>query len=492
MGDILKTGIPDVDEVMKKFPVKEFKRLFQEEKNIRFSHITGRFEVVPDLSRVYIFKFDENTDIFQIIQELNRLKEVEYAQPNHTYILRAIPDDPYFSRQWYLHSTGTYAEVDADIDAPEGWDILQDASSIVVAVLDTGVNKTHPDLIGNLIAGYDFSDNDSDPEDYDGHGTHVTGIIGATGSNATGISGVAWKVKIMPLKIFPNATDEVISSAIKYAVDNGARILNNSWGNDCSSPSRSQLIEDAINYAVKMGAIVVFAAGNSDTSNELCGYPASLPNVIGVGALDIRDKKSSFSNYGEWVDIVAPGGTNDGNPEHDIFSTYIPFTYAYLPGTSMAAPIVSGVAALIWAKNPNLTAAEVRQILELSATDIYDKNPSYRGLLGRGKVNLKNALNSNITYAKQGSIKIYGSAKLRGAINTLQDKAYIYFEGNDAGNYTLKIYNSLGELIHEETKFYYDKKGFFTWGDINQGSGVYTVVVEGPGIKAHSNLVVLR
>jgi subtilisin family serine protease len=308
---------------------------------------------------------------------------VEYIVPNYLRSLAQTPDDPSFGQLWGLNNTGqTGGTPDADIDAPEAWDLNTGESDVVVGVIDTGVDYNHPDLAANIwtnpgevagdgidndnngyiddIHGYDFSDGDSDPFDDDGHGTHVSGTIGAVGDNGTGVVGANWSAQIMALKIFPNATDFNIIQAIEYSANMGVKITNNSWG---GGPP-SEALEDAIAYAGSLGQLFIAAAGNGgfdgigDDNDIAPEYPASfdLDNIIAVAATDHNDNLANFSNYGETtVDLGAPGVS--------VYSTLPGNNYGFLSGTSMATPHVSGVAALLLSQYPDLTAAEVKETL---------------------------------------------------------------------------------------------------------------------------------
>jgi subtilisin family serine protease len=282
----------------------------------------------------------------EALQEYRRDPLVEHAQPNYLYRFQTIPvtpNDPRFPELWGLHNTGQAGgTVDADIDAPEAWGITPGSPAVIIAVIDTGVNYNHPELRDNMwinlsefhgiagvdddrntfiddIHGWDFFDNDNDPMDFNTHGTHVAGTIAARGHNSTGITGVMWNAQIMALKasgvagFFPIAD---IVSAINYAVANGARIINASWGGLGGVDAPGDILRDAIGAAGTAGVLFVAAAGNDGTNNDLRPFfPASytLPNIISVAATDQRDKLASFppiggSNFGEKsVHVAAPG-----------------------------------------------------------------------------------------------------------------------------------------------------------------------------------------
>jgi len=300
---------------------------------------------------------------------------VEYAEPDYVYhALATIPDDPQFGILWNLHNTGQNGGLaDADIDAPEGWDILSDASSVIVAIIDTGVRYTHEDLAANMwvnpgeipadgidndgngiiddVHGFNSINNTGNPLDDNGHGTHVAGIIGAVGNNGIGVTGVAWNVELMALKFLSADGSGTLSDVIKcidYARVNSADIMNNSWGGGGFSNS----LRNAIERAQDSGIIFVVAAGNETNNNDVSpSYPAGydLENILSVASSTRQNTLSSFSNFGSsTVDLAAPGS--------GILSTYndSDISYRILSGTSMAAPHVSGILALLKAHFPGV------------------------------------------------------------------------------------------------------------------------------------------
>ena len=306
---------------------------------------------------------------------------IEYIQPNYTLSIAAtIPNDPNFSQLWGLSNTGqTGGTADADIDAPEAWDI-QTGSDILVGIIDTGIDYTHPDLVENIwtnpgeiagngidddgngyvddIHGYDFAYGDSDPMDGNSHGTHVAGTIAARGNDGTGVAGINWSAQLMALKFLDDSGSGYTYNAllaIEYATMMGARLTNNSWGGGGFDPA----MYDAIAAAGTAGSLFVAAAGNASSNNDTtASYPASydLENIISVASTDHNDTLSYFSNYGATsVDLGAPGSA--------IYSTVPGGGYDSFNGTSMASPHVAGVAALILAQDPSLTPAEVKQII---------------------------------------------------------------------------------------------------------------------------------
>ncbi|WP_312150006.1 S8 family peptidase, partial [Paenibacillus odorifer] len=260
------------------------------------------------------------------------------------------PNDMLFSTyQWNLPA----------IETELGWNLSKGSKEVVVAVVDTGVQINHPDLQGKLLTGYNAITNGSTPEDDVGHGTHVSGIIGALVNNGEGVAGISWYNKILPVKALDNSgagTTYSVAEGIIWAADNGAKVINLSLGNYADS----QFLHDAIKYAYDRDIVLVSAAGNDNT--ERPGYPAAYPEVIAVAATNASGEKASFSNYGDYIDVAAPG--------ESIASTYPDSQYAALSGTSMASPHVAALAGLVRSLNPNLTNKEVMDLMTKNAVDL--------------------------------------------------------------------------------------------------------------------------
>ncbi len=313
------------------------------------------------LANIYRLQFAENIDVRETVQKLRQHPEVEYAEPNYLARACVIPNDSLFSQQWALNNTGQYFLPDADIDAPEAWDIETGDTTIIIGILDTGVDYLHPDLAANVVSsGRDFVNGDDDAMDDNGHGTHVAGIAAAVANNQRGIAGVAWHAKILPVKVLNSkgmGTYSNIADGVIWAVEQGAKIINLSLG----GYAESYILKDALETAYSQ-AVIIAAAGNDGIEYDDLGhsfYPASWHFVLGVGATDVRldpqtgsyrESRASFSNYGVNANVYAPGV--------NILSTFPEFhplrhSYKPLAGTSMAAPIVSGVAALLRSHFPD-------------------------------------------------------------------------------------------------------------------------------------------
>ncbi|MBN1361556.1 MAG: S8 family serine peptidase [Sedimentisphaerales bacterium] len=363
---------------------------------------TPRELASPALERVYVLQIDpaHGDSLEEVAQAYARHPGIEYAEPDYYVKFCAVPNDPLYSQQWAL----------SRMSAPAAWDIHTGSADVVVAVIDTGVTYDHPDIVDNMwvneaerdgiegfdddgngyvddVHGYDFANEHGQPLDDFGHGTHIAGIIAAAGNNSTDVAGICWDCRIMAVKMIDPDTLGPLSRAavaIEYAVNNGADIISSSWG--MNPPSA--FLEDAFEYAYSMGVICVAAAGN-EASNQVF-YPAGYLHVIGVAATSEGDARASFSNYGNWVDIAAPGVS--------ILSLYFSTTRVW-QGTSMACPHVSGACALLLSANPYLTPADARDVIMQNADAITPGT-----CRSNGRVNLFKAL--------QGAIPVKGYVRL--------------------------------------------------------------------------------
>ncbi|MEW6168235.1 MAG: PKD domain-containing protein, partial [Pseudomonadota bacterium] len=344
-------------------------------------------------------------DVKTALAQLLLDPDVERVEPNYLVHTTAVPSDPSFSLQWGLRNTGANGGAPgADIDAVPAWDLQTGSASVVIAVIDTGVDIVHPDLADNIwinpgeiadngidddgngyaddVHGYDFLAETGDVSDTNGHGTNVASIAAAVGNNGVGVAGVAWGARIMPLKFADqNGAGDIADAvrAIAYAVENGARIINASWG----GYGESEALRDAAAAATAAGALVVAGAGNDGSDNDVTPfYPASFEDVISVAATTPLDAKAAFSNFGRnSVDLGAPG--------EDIFGAFPEGRYAYFSGTSMAAPHVSGAAALLLAQLPDLTVSGLKALL----LDRAEQTVAMRGVTGTSaRLNAANAL----------------------------------------------------------------------------------------------------
>jgi len=368
-------------------------------KNSSMAHKDVGATVLKDYNKgMQLVKIPDNISLSDALTKYRQNKDVIYAEPNYTYKEDTIPNDIYYGKLWGLEK----------INASPAWDITTGSHSVIIALIDSGINSLHPDLIGKIwintgeipgngidddkngyiddVNGWNFLSNSSNITDTNGHGTHVAGIIAAAGNNNLGVTGVMWDVQIMVLKFLDkegNGYLEDAISAINYASKMGASIISNSWGGS----AYSQALKDAIDVSP---ALVVCAAGNeiSGSDNDIYPtYPASFSNsnIISVAATDMNDYISYFSNFGEnSVDVAAPG--------EDIYST-ISGSYGYLSGTSMATPYVSGLAGLIKSLRPDLANLQIKNTI-LNNVDFVS---SLTGkVLTSGRINAYKALTNII------------------------------------------------------------------------------------------------
>ena len=332
------------------------------------------------LERTFLYRANLNReDTLALLHQLQEQSDVAYAHPNYLLFAQAIPNDPEYSNQrWHYEA----------IRLPEAWDIEKGTSSpVTVAVIDGGVPTGHPDFAGKLLPGYDFYSDaatsgdgdgrDPNPEDTapgtDYHGSHVTGTVAAATNNSLGVAGVSWGAQVVPIRALSGGSGTLadVADALRWAAglsvngvppnSNPAKVINMSLGGPVACTSAPAL-QQAINEASAVGAIIVVAAGNSNADASTFS-PAGCSGVVTVGATNASGSRAWYSNYGTRIDVMAPGG-EAGQP---VFSTLASGAYGGKAGTSMAAPHVAGVLALMKSKNPNLTVAEAVNILKETA-----------------------------------------------------------------------------------------------------------------------------
>ncbi len=359
-------------------------------------------------TRTYIVKVPPETNLKSMIERLKKDPNVENAEVDYFASISLIPNDPYYRKgyQWGLKR----------IKCEEAWELEKGSKNVIIATVDTGIKQTHPELVERLVPGYDMVDltdiepsegcvwegdiytRDNNPEDENGHGTHVAGIAAAATNNGKGVAGVTWNCKIMSVRALANircttpegtyvsaqGTFTDIADGIIWAADNNANVINMSLGGlvPKSAPPPS-VLKDAIDYASSKGCILVAAMGNDAIDldeSEYYSYPAAHPEVLAVGAINQKDKRAGWSNYGDYKHVMAPGV--------NIRSTFIDSGYADLDGTSMATPFVSGLAALIKSADPHLSSEKVIGTIRETASSSGQYNKEY----GYGVVNAQAAI----------------------------------------------------------------------------------------------------
>ncbi|WP_078428680.1 S8 family serine peptidase [Alkalihalobacterium alkalinitrilicum] len=309
----------------------------------------------------------------QLLNELSAHPDIEFVEPNFLFTKQAnvtIPNDEFFQPyQWNL----------SQISAEEGWEVTDGSEGTTIAVLDTGVDPEHQDLKGKVLQGYNAFDGTARSNDQHGHGTHVAGIAAAISNNVTGIAGVAWQNNILPVKVLNEhgeGSSFEVARGIRWAVDNGAQVINMSLGDY----HNSYILHDAIKYAHNNDVVLIAASGNDNVSDPM--YPADYKEVLTVAATDDKRERAFFSNYGHHIDVAAPG-------EH-IPSLFPNDNYVIMSGTSMAAPHVAGLAGLIRSIDPELTNEDVYELITSTAIDLGQsgRDPYY----GAGEINVGDAL----------------------------------------------------------------------------------------------------
>ena len=360
-------------------------------------------ERLESIRAIQLVSFPESYDMEYIAAKLTRLPEVEYAEPVYMRYLHDIPDDPYFNRQDYLNF----------INAPGAWDIAKGDSTVVMAIVDTGVDFHHPDLRANLwtnpgeipdngidddengyiddVHGWDFyggeSGGDNDPSSgRNAHGTHVAGIAAAVTNNGIGIASLSYNVRFMPVKIAYDSPDRdgvFGNDGILYAASNGAHIINLSFG----GPGYLHSDREIIQFAQSMGCLIISSAGND--GDDIEHYPSGYPEVISVGSVEFNGVKSSFSSYGYTLDVTAPGS--------GIYSTVLDGRYESWNGTSMSSPVVAALAVLVKSAHMDWNADRIRAQIVATASSMTYPDPSTAYLSGTGYVNAEKALGEPVS-----------------------------------------------------------------------------------------------
>lgn len=440
----IKTGLPELDVLNQQYLASEYKQIIQtvyssNQKSTQFKqrHQAWGFHLWFEV------KLDEAANIVTAVEAFQSNPAIELAEPLYKKVLyaqkastensedivpgmlpsnvivdRYTPNDTYLNAQWHYNNTGENGgTAGKDISLFDAWDIEKGHSDVIVAIIDGGIQTDHEDLAGNIWSGvgYNFVDDNSTIIPHS-HGTHVAGTVAAETNNTTGVAGVAGGsgsndgVRLMSCQVFKAVEGGDVgggfAEAMIYAADNGAAISQNSWGT--SPPGNyNYLVLDAIDYFnangggdVLDGGITIFAAANDNDDDHY--YPGYYSGTLSVAATNNRDERSYYSNYGDYIDISAPGGETNVIAAAGVASTYTENGYVYMQGTSMACPHVSGVAALVvsYARRNGVTLknADVYQILKETTDDHYTENPGYIGKLGTGRLNAHAALLATNNY----------------------------------------------------------------------------------------------
>lgn len=383
------------------------------------------------------------------VKEIQCSGLARYVEPNVKFQSHSVPNDPSWNLQWGPRK----------IAADWAWNTTVGNSSLLVAVIDTGVYQDHPDLVLNYVPlGYDWVNNDTDPIDDNGHGTHCAGIIAAKLNNNLGIAGMA-QVRVMAEKALDRSgsgSEDDLANAIIHAAQQNASIISMSWGSNYDS----MLIYEAIKFAYDHGALLVASAGNS--RNDIKSYPAAYDEVIAVSATDQQDRPAFFTNFGDWIELAAPGA--------QIYSTVLNNNYSYKSGTSMSCPHVVGVAALVWSEFPNMTRDQVRFHLRYTADDLGDAG--FDEYYGYGRINATRAVNQ---FLPEHDLLIRGS----------ESPSYVELDETGVFNVTILNYGARDEedvvvwLSANSTHMSSYTIDFLTSGAVASANLTWTPTIEG-------------
>jgi len=474
-----------------------------------FPHIKPRAQAegLPDLSLLYRMTYTSTLDAREAARIFSQDPNIEFAEPNYYVYANVTPDDTDYAQQWHL----------IKIKAPDAWDLNQGSTGVVIGIVDSGIDLNHPDLVANLWTnadeipdngvdddsngyiddyyGWDFVSSDKTPEPVPGsgnndgvsHGTHVAGIASAVTNNGVGVAGVGWKCKVMAVKILSSSGSGTTSRALsgmQYAVDNGAQIINCSFGGGYSAS-----YDTIIDYIHALGGLVVAAAGNDNIDIDAdpqspISNDRSNNRVLGVASTDDNDAKSSFSNYGStYVDVSAPGSLiystlfNDGSAS---FSA----DYGLESGTSMSTPVVSGVAALLKSKNSSLTNTQLISLIKSNSDDV-----GLGSSMGTGRVNARAALAAAPNPTSPAPNPSIQGATLSGP-SPFDPKTggnlYFSYQLNTNADIRIYVYNLNGDLIWSN---------FYATGSAGGASGSNVVAWNGLdafGRRVESGIYIYR
>ena len=380
-------------------------------------------------SQTYRVTFAPGTNLGALLPMLQRNPAVAFAEANVTRAAMRTVNDPVATQQWALRNLRAY----------EAWEITT-GGAVTIAILDTGVSPSHPDLAGKVLPGFDATTGGNDSSDWEGHGTYTAGVAAARGDNGTGIAGICWGCNILPVRVLGSngrGDDATIATGIRWAADHGARIISMSLG----GPEDTQVLRDAVQYARERNVLLIASSGNGHAEGNLPNYPAAYPGVIAVSATGGSDVVTGFSTTGDFVDIAAPGV--------GVWSTlWLPNegdTYGAANGTSASCPHVAGAAALVLTLRPDLTADQVGEILQASADDV--GAPGKDADYGYGRLNLLRAVQMASDPAVLSKSKIQGQVARAGASVTLSSgqqttadaNGFYAFENLPGGAYPVNV-----------------------------------------------------
>lgn len=456
------------------------------------------------LQKTLAIEFSNYAMVDALIRELETNTAIEYAENAPIFKLHHTPNDPNYS------TTGNRWHLDK-INASTAWDITKGSASVVVAVIDNAIWTNHPDLVNKVVAKIDLADGDNNTTPPAqtaewSHGTHTSGLVAAHTNNGIGTASIGYDVSLMGIKVGRDSDGALVAGfdGIVWAADNGADVINMSWG----SAQYFQTMQNIVDYAYNKGCVLVASAGNDGNSNPT--YPAALNHVVNVGSTDGNNKKSSFSQFGSFVDVMAPGGYQNDGGIIDILLNNAVYSTAYgtgssaymkMQGTSMSSPIVAGLCGLMLSVDSTLTPDRLVTYLKASCTNINSQNPNYIGQIGSGLVNafaavkmVEDSISSlvpnfkaNQTWIQEGGMVNFTNLSLGSpttfswqfpggspAVSSAQNPSQIMYP--TAGVYDVILTVSDGILTKTETKSMYinvEASGSSAW--FQQASGFTTL-----------------
>ena len=527
----VRTGVQAIDEMNTKYKAAQYRpalynlyKVSPVSQKFRDRHIAWGFNLWQEIT------LEEGVDVIEAVKEYQSLPEIQVAEPIYKKRLYSIdqpsedtpkwtPNDPSYSSQWHYNNTGqTGGTPDCDIDLPEAWEIEKGSSDVIVAVIDQGIEFTHPDLAANMWPGIGPDGTSTIP---DFHGSHVAGTVAAVNNNGVGVSGVAGGsgsgdgVRLMSVNLFEPINITTTLGMNVYAADNGAAISQNSWGYGGPDVYVQGDI-DGIDYfnangggSVLNGGITIFAAGNDDDDGNW--WPGYYSEALSVAATSYDDDRAYYSNYGTWVHIAAPGGDYyDGASSGQVYSTtsFASGTYSWLQGTSMACPHVSGAAALLVSNAHRngivLDPSDIWNLLVDNTDNIEGNSPGFEGLLGSGRLNINNSLIAlqDMLYTAPPGIPTLSSPSNGSTIGDAKP-TFDWADNDETSSYTILVDNnsnfSSPEINEVTTESEYTAvsnlaEGTYYWKVLatnNIGSSSYTsswnVTISFPDINLSSS-----
>ncbi len=548
-GTVIKTGFPKMDQNNEQFDVGSMKRIFRPAGKFEQKHIES------GLHLWYEIKFDPKINLNSVIKAYQDIDEIEVVNPvakvkapslkedstttfstenKTTTSISSFPNDPIYTKQWHYHNTGqSNGTPGVDIDLERAWEIEKGDSRVIVAVTDHSIDPNHEDLKGNMwvntaeiagnnidddnngfiddVHGYDFLLNTGTLAGTDRHGNHVAGTISAETNNGIGVAGIAGGsgnddgVRIMSIGVFNSGGSGGFAEGYVYAADNGAVISQNSWNRSSDVDNTVTAQRAAIDYFIANaggsdkamnGGVVIFSMGNDSAERET--HHATYEPVIAVCATDRNDERSSYSNIGDWASVSAPGGNAmyPSEPE-GVWSTLPNNTYSYLRGTSMAAPHVSGLAALLVSNNyGNITPLQVREIIEGTTEFIDFKNTGIEGKLGVGRINAYEALriteNMHIPILVRAQNMTTNSATINWK-SLLSDTNFeiVYKKFSDSSWNSATAMGTTSNLTNLEEGEWYDVKVRSVYSGVTSPySAVFTFITKVESLQVPSGVVV--